>query len=96
MSKFSDFAPRSPVEADDAIAQNWASLHAALAVLREVEARYARARARLQAFLGVAHIREHWLAQLEAQCRKEREPIVLRVADIHQRMTFGSFLHTVH
>jgi hypothetical protein len=97
MSKFADLALQGPVKADDASAQNWEhSLHAALAVLREVEARYARARARLQAFVGVAHIREHWLAQLEAQCRKEREPIVLRVADIHQRMTFGSFLHTVH
>ncbi len=89
-------APQRRVGVDDVGAQNWEhSLHAALDVLREIDTRYARDRARLEASVGVTPIKRHWLAQLEAQCRKEREPLVLRVADIHQRMTFAS-LHTMH
>ncbi len=96
MSKFADVAPQRRVGVDDVGAQNWEhSLHAALDVLREIDTRYARDRARLEASVGVTPIKRHWLAQLEAQCRKEREPLVLRVADIHQRMTFAS-LHTMH
>jgi hypothetical protein len=97
MSKHSDAKPQSPVVACDGRTQGWEqSLHAALAVLREIDLRYARDRARLEASAGVTPIKRHWLAQLEAQCRKEREPLVLRLADIHQRMTFASLSRTVH
>jgi hypothetical protein len=97
MSKLPDGAPQNPVTDGKAQAHGWEhSLQAALAVLREIDARYARDRARLEASVGVAPIKRHWLEQLEARCNKEREPLVLRLADIHQQMTFASFLRTVH
>jgi len=97
MSDIPDGAPQKPVVDGKAQAPGWEhSLQAALAVLREIDARYARDRAWLEASVGVAPIKRHWLAQLEAKCRKEREPLVLRLADMHQRMTSASFLRTVH
>jgi hypothetical protein len=97
VSKLPDGAPQNPVIDGKAQAHGWEhSLQAALAVLREIDTRYARDRARLESSVGVAPIKRHWLAQLEAKCRKEREPIVLRLADMHQRMTSASFLRTVH
>jgi hypothetical protein len=97
MSKHSEPEPQSAVVARDGCAQSWEHrLNAALAVLREIDARHARDRAQLEASVGVAPIKRHWLAQLEAQCRKEREPLVLRLADIHQRMTSAYLSPTVH
>ena len=97
MPKILEAAPHGPVVEENGHGHGWEhSLHAALAVLREIDARYARDRARLEASVGVLPIKRHRLTQLEVQCRKEREPIVLRLADIHQQMTFGPFLHTVH
>jgi hypothetical protein len=91
MPEFSDAAVPSLVVEAKVGGTGWEhSLQAALAVLREIDARYARDRARLEASVRVAPIKRHWLGQLEAQSRKEREPLVLRLADIHQRMTFAS------
>jgi hypothetical protein len=87
VSKLSDEGPQNPVIDGKAQAHGWEhSLRAALAVLREIDARYARDRARLEASVGAAPIKRQWLAQLEAKCRKEREPLVLRLADLHQRI----------
>jgi hypothetical protein len=97
MSKVSNGAAARPATTDDVGADTWEhSLHAALAALRHIEVRYARDRARLEASGGVAPMKRQWLAQLESQCRKEREPLVLRLADIHQRMTSPSFCQTMH
>src|SRR5215217_2263465 len=97
MPKVREAAPHSPFVEENDHGHGWEhSLHAALAVLREIDARYARDRARLEASVGVLPIKRHRLTQLDVQCRKEREPIVLRLADIHQRMTPTSFLRTVH
>jgi hypothetical protein len=96
MSKLPDGVPQKPVIDGTAQAHGWEhSLHAAV-VLREIDACYARDRAGLQASVGVAPIKRHWLAQLEAKCRREREPLVLRLADMHHRITSASFLQTVH
>src|SRR5918993_3521779 len=97
MSKLSAVEPQSPVLPGEVHAQIWErNLGAALVILRQIDARYAQARARLDASPGDAQGKRRWLEQLEARCRQEREPYVLHVADVHQRMTFASLFRTVH
>ena len=45
---------------------------------------------------GETQRKQRWLSQLEARRRKEREPHVLHVADIHQQRTFASMFRTMH
>src|SRR5215203_3089114 len=97
MSRFSAVEPQSPVIPGEIHAPTWKhSLGAALVILRQIVARYAQARARLEASPGDAQGKRRWLEQLDARCRQEREPYVLHVADVHQRMTFASLFRTVH
>jgi hypothetical protein len=97
MSKYSAVEPQSPIIPGEVHAQTWErSLGAALVVLRQIDARYAQDRVRLEASTGDPQGKRRWLEQLEARCRQEREPYVLHVADVHQRMTFASLFRTVH
>ena len=97
MSRFSIVEPQSTVAAGKVNVHNWQHiLDAAIAVLREIDARYAHDRARLEASAEETQRKRRWLAQLEARRRKEREPYVLHVADIHQQRTFESMFRTMH
>src|SRR5215208_2583352 len=97
MSKLSAAKPQSPAIPGEVHAQIWErSLGAALVILRQIDARYAQARARLEASPGDAQGKRRWLEQLEARCRQEREPYVLHAADVHQWMTVASLFRTVH
>jgi chromosome segregation ATPase len=97
MSKFSIVEPQSTVAAGKVNLHNWQHvLDAAIAVLREIDARYAHHRVRLEASAEDAQRKRRWLAQLEARRRKEREPYVSHVADIHQQRTFESMFRTMH
>jgi hypothetical protein len=70
-------------------------IRSALAVLAEVEARYERDRASLVAWQGPNVLKRRFLDQLETRHAQEREPVVQRLAQLHQQMTTASMLHNL-
>src|SRR4051812_43565893 len=67
----------------------------ALAVLAEVEARYERDRESLVAWQGPNALKRRCLDQLETRHAREREPVVQRLAQLHQQMTTASMLQNL-
>jgi hypothetical protein len=61
-----------------------------LAALSEVEACYESDRECLKGWSGPDAIRERFIEQLDARHAEEREPLVQRLADLHQRITTAS------
>jgi hypothetical protein len=57
-----------------------------LSVLASVEARYADELARLEGSGDPPSVKEHLRQQLELRRKAAREPHVLKLADLHQRM----------
>jgi hypothetical protein len=61
-----------------------------LAALSEVEACYESDRECLKGWSGPDAIRVRFIEQLDARHAEEREPLVQRLADLHQRITTAS------
>jgi septal ring factor EnvC (AmiA/AmiB activator) len=61
-------------------------LQATLAALADVEARYEREREHLKAGIEPETNTTQRLAELESRRRREREPCVQRLAELHRRM----------
>ena len=84
--------PRVPVHEPAASSQPdrgalMAEIKQVLAVLSEVEARYESDRECLKGWSGPDAIRVRFVEQLEAHHTQERQPLVQRLADLHQQIT---------
>ena len=78
-------------------AESWEhALQAALSALKDIDSRYAKDRARIDSLAEGVGRKRPLLDRLEIRHRKDREPYVLQLADIYQRMTFSSLFRTVH
>jgi hypothetical protein len=62
-------------------------VQAALAALADLETRYQIDRDALVQWSGSEALKKRFLGQLEAHRAREREPLVLRLAALHQHMT---------
>lgn len=62
----------------------------ALAALSDIEARYEGDRESLDGWCGPEAARKRLLDLLDARHRQEREPLVQRLAELHQNITFAS------
>jgi hypothetical protein len=58
-----------------------------LSALREIDTRYAKMRAKLDGWTGSQTEKEGLLQRIEDGHRRHREPHVLRLAELHQKMT---------
>jgi hypothetical protein len=66
-----------------------------LAALSEVEARYEGERECLKGWSVPEAIRVRFIEQLEARHAKAREPLVQRLADLHQQITPASMIQSL-
>jgi phosphodiesterase/alkaline phosphatase D-like protein len=73
-----------------------AKLQDTLALLSDVEHAYAERRARIDGWHGTERQKERLLAELETLHLKDRGPLVLRLADLHYRLTRVRIFRTVH
>jgi hypothetical protein len=64
-------------------------MHSTLQALGDVETRYRVERDRLRQWPGSHALKECLLAQLEARHMRERQPLVQRLADLQQEVTFA-------
>jgi phosphodiesterase/alkaline phosphatase D-like protein len=71
-------------------------IQSALTALSDIEARYASDRESLEGWNGPEAARERLLNLLEARHRREREPLVQHLAELHQRLTMASMFRTLH
>ena len=65
-----------------------------LAALSEVEACYESDRECLKGWSGPDAIRVRFIEQLDARHAEEREPLVQRLADLHQQITMASIIQS--
>jgi hypothetical protein len=72
-----------------------AEIQRVLAVLSEVEACYESDRECLKGWSGPEAIRARFVEQLEARHAKAREPLVQRLADLHQQITMASIIQSL-
>ena len=68
----------------------------ALTALEEVELRYEADRECLQGWSGSEAARARLLNLLEVRHQREREPVVQRLAELHQRSTMASMFRSLH
>jgi hypothetical protein len=66
-----------------------------LAALFEVEACYESDRECLNGWSGPDAIRVHFIEQLDARHAEAREPLVQRLADLHQQITIASMIQSL-
>jgi hypothetical protein len=66
-----------------------------LAALSEVEACYERDRACLKGWSGPEAIRVRFIERLDARHAQEREPLVQRLAELHQQITTASMIQSL-
>ncbi|MBM6581226.1 hypothetical protein ILT44_13605 [Microvirga sp. BT689] len=66
-----------------------------LAALSEVEARYESDRECLKGWSGPYAIRVRFVEHLEAHHAQERQPLVQRLADLHQQITTAAMLQSL-
>jgi hypothetical protein len=71
-------------------------IKSALAVLSDIEARYDSDREGLKGWSGPEAARERLLNLLEARHRREREPLVQQLAELHQSLTLASMFRSLH
>ncbi len=71
-----------------------AEIQRVLAVLSEVEARYESDRECLKDWSGPDAIRVRFVEQLEAHHAQEREPLVQRLAELHQQITSAAMFQS--
>ncbi|WP_114188419.1 hypothetical protein [Microvirga aerophila] len=67
-----------------------------LAALSDIEARYDSDREGLKGWSGPEAARERLLDLLEARHRREREPLVQQLAELHQSETFALMFRNLH
>jgi hypothetical protein len=67
-----------------------------LAALSGLDARYEGDREGLKGWSGPEAARERLLNLLEARHRREREPLVQQLAELHQSLTFASMFRNLH
>jgi hypothetical protein len=72
-----------------------AEIQQVLAALSEVEACYESDRECLKGWSGPEAIRARFVEQLEARHAKAREPLVQRLADLHQQITMASIIQSL-
>jgi hypothetical protein len=66
-----------------------------LAALSEVEANYESDRECLKGWSGSEAIKVRFVEQLEARHAEAREPLVQRLADLHQQITTASMIQSL-
>ena len=69
-----------------------AEIQRVLAALSEVEACYESDRDCLKGWSGPEAIRARFVEQLDAHHAQEREPLVQRLAELHQQITMASII----
>jgi hypothetical protein len=72
-----------------------AEIQRVLGALSEVEACYESDRECLKGWSGPEAIRARFVEQLEARHAKAREPLVQRLADLHQQITMASIIQSL-
>jgi hypothetical protein len=72
------------------------SLEAELSVLKEIDARYDQERIKVENWTGSGDAKARLLEQLARRHRKDREPHVLQLADLHERIMAVTLYRTVH
>ena len=75
-------APETPLYLDDLLP----ALQSTLAALADVETRYEIARDGLEDWSGPDEVKQRLVAELEAGWQREREPVVLRLAQLQGHM----------
>jgi hypothetical protein len=73
-----------------------AEIQHVLAVLSEVEVRYERDRECLKGWSGPEAIRVRFVEQLEAHHAQEQQPLVQRLAQLHQETTTEAMFKRLH
>ena len=86
--------PEAPVQID--LSGLSPDIQSALAVLSDIEARYESDRESLESWSGPEAIRKRLLDLLEARHKREREPLVQRLAELHQHTTFAQIFRNLH
>jgi hypothetical protein len=92
--------PRAPVHEPATLSQLERSaltteIQRVLAALSEVEACYESDRECLKGWAGPEAIRARFVEQLEARHTKAREPLVQRLANLHQQITMASLIQSL-
>lgn len=86
--------PEVPVQID--LSDLSPDIQSALAVLSDIEARYESDRESLESWSGPEAVRKRLLDLLDARHRREREPLVQRLAELHQHTTFAQMFRNLH
>jgi hypothetical protein len=92
--------PRVPVHEPAALSQPdcgvlTAEIQRVLAALSEVEACYESDRDCLKGWSGPEAIKVRFVEQLDARHAEAREPLVQRLADLHQQITMASIIQSL-
>jgi hypothetical protein len=92
--------PRVPVHERAALSQPdcgalTTEMQRVLAALSEVEANYESDRECLKRWSGPDAIRVRFIEQLETRHAEAREPLVQRLADLHQQITTASMIQSL-
>jgi hypothetical protein len=72
-----------------------AEIQRVLTALSEVEACYESDREGLRCWSGPDAIRVRFIEHLEARHAQERQPLVQRLADLHQQITMASIIQSL-
>jgi hypothetical protein len=75
-------APETPLYPDDLLP----ALQSTLAALADVETRYEIARDGLEDWSGPDEVKQRLIAELEAGWQRERDPVVLRLAELQSHL----------
>jgi hypothetical protein len=92
---------RAPVHVPAAMSQSdysvlTAEIQQVLTALSEVETCYESDRECLKRWSGPEAIRARFVEQLDARHTQAREPLVQRLANLHQQMTTASMFQRLH
>ena len=82
-------APFYPTDLEDALQET-------LAILADVELAYDKHRAMLDRWSGSAAQKARLSAELERLYQRDRQPLVMRLADLHERIRRVTLFRTVH
>ena len=94
MSRVLPIEPEAGVQAD--LSALSPEIQSGLAALADIEARYDSDREGLKGWSGPEAARERLLNLLEARHRREREPLVQQLAELHQSLTFAAMFRNLH
>jgi len=73
-----------------------AAIRDTLSVLTDLDRAYDRRRALIKKTAGSILQKKHRSHELDHLYRKDREPLILRLADLHYRMMRASLFKTMH